>query len=447
MGTARGRNLGGGGHGPGSVDAIAKGGEDADAPVAELVADALDHDVAIIWNGGCYICLVSEELQEVFCGLGIEVVFADETADGGIGRKGAEFADERADAAPEFKGTSGLVAVPEGHFARLPGSWPDQDAVVGDFVNAPGGGAEGEDIADARFENHFLVEFADADRFLVFAGEEDAVEAAIGDGSGVEDGEGFRAFARCEEIPVAVPGDAGAELGEFVGGIFAGEEVEDVFERRAGESGEGRGAADEGEEVVNGDDGFAWELALEARHGQRGRIGDGGDDLLGEDVERIAEDGSGFDEALVHGAGDGGAGDEVGAVFGEDYAFADGSDLVAGAADALHTGGDGGRRLDLDDHVDSAHVDAELEGRGGDDGADLSGLEEVFDFGALGGGERAVMGAGEGLLGEIVDEAGKALGSAAVVDEDEGGLAGEDDGEEARRNGGPEGGAFRGGLF
>ena len=96
---------------------------------------------------------------------------------------------------------------------------------------------------------------------------------------------------------------------------------------------------------------------------------------------------------------------------------------MAGAADALHAAGDGGRRLDLDDQIDGAHVDAELERRGGDDGADLSGLEKVFDFGALRGGERAVMGAGEGLLREVVDEAGEAFGGAAVVDEDEGGLA------------------------
>ena len=228
-----------------------------------------------------------------------------------------------------------------------------------------------------RFEDHFFVELADADWLFMIAGEEDAVEAAVGDGSGVEDGEGLRAFARGEEVGGAIPGDARAELGEFVGGVLAGEEVEDVFEGGAGEGGEGRGAADERVEVVDGDDGRARRLAFSSRNGQRGRMRDGGDDLLGEDVEGIAEDGGGFDEALVHGAGDGGAGDEVGAVFGEDDAFARGSDLVAGAADALHACGDGGRRLDLDDHVDGAHVDAELEGRGGDDGADLSGLEEV----------------------------------------------------------------------
>ena len=112
---------------------------------------------------------------------------------------------------------------------------------------------------------------------------------------------------------------------------------------------------------------------------------DGGDDLLGEDVEGVAEDGGRFDETFVHGAGDGGAGYEVGAVFGEDDAFAGDSNLVTCAADALHASGDRGRRLDLNDEVDGAHIDAEL--------------KLVFDLRALGGGEGAVMGAGQGFLG------------------------------------------------
>ena len=234
VGSTGGLDLRSGGHGPGRVDAIAKRGEDADAPVTEFVADALDDDVAVIWNGGCYICLVGEELQEVFCGLGIEVVFADEAADGGVGWERAEFADEGADAAAEFEGATGLVTVPEGHFAGLAGSGRDGDSVVGDFIDAPGGGAEDEHFADAGFEDHFFVELADADGFLVLTGEEDAVEAAIGDGSGVEDGERLCAFAGREEVGDAVPGDARAELSEFVGGVLAGEEVENIFEGGAG---------------------------------------------------------------------------------------------------------------------------------------------------------------------------------------------------------------------
>jgi hypothetical protein len=103
------------------VDAVAEGGEDADAPVAELVADALDDDGAVVGTTIVVTaCLVGEELEEVFRGLRVEVVFADQAADGGVRRERAKFADESADAAAEFEGPAGLIAVPEGQLARLP---------------------------------------------------------------------------------------------------------------------------------------------------------------------------------------------------------------------------------------------------------------------------------------------------------------------------------------
>mgnify|MGYP007068864050 CR=1 FL=1 len=39
-----------------------------------------------------------------------------------------------------------------------------------------------------------------------------------------------------------------------------------------------------------------------------------------------------------------------------------------GTPDTLHAAGDRGRRLDLDDQVDGAHVDAQLQAARGDDG-------------------------------------------------------------------------------
>jgi hypothetical protein len=62
--------------------------------------------------------------------------------------------------------------------------------------------------------------------------------------------------------------------------------------------------------------------------------------------------------ASVHGFGDGSAGDEVGAVLGEDDAGGWSSDLMAGAADALEAAGYAGWSFDLDDEVDGSHVDA-----------------------------------------------------------------------------------------
>ena len=94
-------------------------------------------------------------------------------------------------------------------------------------------------------EDHLLVELADADGFAFGVGEEDAVEAAIGDGSGIEDGEARGAVASGDHVADAVPGEAGAQFGEFVGGVAAAEQIEDAFEGGAGESAERSGAANE----------------------------------------------------------------------------------------------------------------------------------------------------------------------------------------------------------
>ena len=188
----------------------------------------------------------------------------------------------------------------------MAGGWGDEDAVVGDLVDAPGGGAEDEDLAGAGLEDHLLVQLAYADGFGA-VGEEDAVEAAVGDGAAVEDGDALGAVARGEPVAGAVPGDAGAELGELVGGIEAGEHVEDAVEGVGAEVGEGSGAADEGEERGVGDSGGC----LVVGSGEAGAafgLGDGkrwvsddGYDLLGEDVEGVAEEAGGFDVAGVHG--------------------------------------------------------------------------------------------------------------------------------------------------
>ena len=73
----------------------------------------------------------------------------------------------------------------------------------------------------------------------------------------------------------------------------------------------------------------------------------------------------------------------------------------------------------------------------------------LLDDGALGGGEGAVMGAGDGLAGKLVERAGEALGHLAAVDEEDGGVALADDFEQAGMNCIPDGdaaGHLRGGA-
>ena len=347
-------------------------------------------------------------------------------------REGRELAGEAADGLAELGGSAEGVALPERQPAGDAGRRRDQHPVVGDVLDPPAGRAEREDVADPGLVDHLLVELADPPAGAL-ADEEDPEQPAVGDGAAARDGEPLRAGAAGDGAADAVPDDAGAELGELVGGVPPAEQVEGRLEGAAGEGGERCAAAYEVVEVVD-----------------RPRLeGGGGDDLLGEHVERVGRDAHRLDGAGAHPLdGHGGLG-EVAAVLGEEHAARHLADLVAGAADALEGAGDAGRGLDLDDEVDRAHVDAELEAAGGDDAGEAAALEVVLDDRPLLLGDRAVVGLGDDDLGsgarsglghdlgrllaglrqvaagpvggDLVEARGQPLGEAAGVGEDDGG--------------------------
>jgi hypothetical protein len=104
-------------HRPRRVDAAAAGREDADAPVAELVPDALDQDRGRVGHGprGCH--LIAEVLQEVLRCHGVEVVVACEALDRGGRRQPEQRACQLPDREAEFQRSAGAVALPERHLA------------------------------------------------------------------------------------------------------------------------------------------------------------------------------------------------------------------------------------------------------------------------------------------------------------------------------------------
>ena len=63
-------------------------------------------------------------------------------------------------------------------------------------------------------------------------------------------------LAGSDDVANAVPGEPRAQLGEFVGGIAAAEQIEHAFEGRARERAKGRGAANQVEERVDADFGL-----------------------------------------------------------------------------------------------------------------------------------------------------------------------------------------------
>ena len=105
---------------------------------------------------------------------------------------------------------------------------------------------------------------------------------------------------------------------------------------------------------------------------------------------------------------------------------------MIGAADALEQAGDALGGADLDDLVDAAPVDAEVERGGGDDGAELAGGHGGFDLAALGDVEAAVVdGDGEGVVVQLPQGLEHEFALGAGVDEDDGHGVGADALEDA----------------
>ncbi|GAA2934183.1 hypothetical protein GCM10020221_32360 [Streptomyces thioluteus] len=257
--------------------------------------------------------------------------------------------------------------------------------------------------------------------------------------------------------PVTVPATRsqtrrGAQLGEGVGGIAAGEHVEHAVVGGLREGGEGGRAAHQGQQLPD----------VPGVHGRHG------DDLLGQHVQRIGGHPQGLDGPLAHPLRHDRRLHQVAPVLGEDDAGGDGAHLVSGAADPLQAGGDRRRRLDLDDQVDGAHVDAQLQAGGGHDGGQPAGLEILLDLGALLLGDRAVVragqhrrraqgGAGLGhqlgrgvvlgqwpggrpLVRDLVEPVAQPLRQAAGVGEDDRGAVGQDEIGDALLDVRPDGG-------
>src|ERR1700759_1564968 len=117
---------------------------------------------------------------------------------------------------------------------------------MSDLFDAPGAGAENDGVAGAAFEDHLFVEFPDA-RAAGGSGEENAEQAAIGDGAAVDHGNAAGSFAGGDLAGDAVPGEARTQLDEVVGRVAARQHIQDAFKGGAGQFGEGGGSGQGGE--------------------------------------------------------------------------------------------------------------------------------------------------------------------------------------------------------
>ena len=106
---------------PRGVHPLPERREEAHPPVAELVAEPLDHDGAVVGHGTGRLDLVVEVRDEVPGGALVETEVGLELREGGLALGPAQLAGERADRASQLDRTPGLVALPERHLPGLTG--------------------------------------------------------------------------------------------------------------------------------------------------------------------------------------------------------------------------------------------------------------------------------------------------------------------------------------
>ena len=287
---------------PRRVHARAERREDAEAPVPDLVPEALDHDRPVGGEHAGRLLLLAQEREEVPGGPLVELVLAREA----VARLRVRQRDQLAAGAPDrlsqLVRPPDALALPEGHEPGHARRRRDEHAVARDLLDPPRRGAEQERLARPRLVDHLLVQLADA---AAAVHEMDAEQPAVGDRARVRDGEPLRALASAHQPRGAIPGDAWAQLRELLRRIAPGEHVEDVLELLAGEVAERPRAADEVVELVDRD------LLL----------GADGDDLLREHVERVPRHPRLLDQALLHALRDDGGLEQVGPELREDAAL------------------------------------------------------------------------------------------------------------------------------
>ena len=421
------------GHRPRGVHRRAERAQHADPPVADLVAEAFHHDGAVVGHHARGVRLLPEVQQHVGGCEGVQPVVVDQAAQRLLRRHGAHLPLERAECPAELQRAAGPVAVPERHLPRLAGCRRHDDPFERDVLDPPGAGAEQERLARAALVHHLLVQLADTRAVR----QEHAEQAPVRDGAAAGDGQPLGAVAGAQGAVDAVPHQAGAQLVELVARVAAGQQVEHVAEQFVAELGEAGGAPHGAPDLL---------------HRAVGVHADVGHDLLGQHVQRVAQEAAGLDQPLLHPPGDHGGLQQVPPVLGVDRALAGLAHAVPGAADALQAPADRAGGLHLDDEVHRPHVDAELQAAGGDDGPQLAALQLVLDDHPLVPRQAAVVGLHQFavravggdplLLGGFVEPGGQALRQAAAVAEDDGAAVGQHLLEDARVDARPDAGSL-----
>ncbi len=395
---------------PRRVDPRAERCQEAESPVAQLVAESLHDDPPVRRQRPSGLALVLQVREQVLRREVVQVVLLGQPREGGPPSALAppdvalELAHEGAQRPSQLDRPPDGVAVPEGKLAGHTRRRRHEHPIGPDLVDPPRRRTQGDHVADAGLVHHLLVELADAPaRRAGLAHEEDREEAAVRDRAAAGDRDDARVAAALDHAGQAIPGDPGLQLGELVRGVGAREHREDAFQRLAREVLERRGVTGQVRDLVH-----------------RPAVHDGhGHDLLRQHVQRVARQRRGLDRPRVHALRDDGALQQIAAVFREDHAFAGRAHLVARPTDPLQAACHGRGTLNLDHEIHRAHVDAQLQAGGGDERRQAARLQLLLDREALLAGDAAVVRTHELFARQLVQALREALREASAVAEDD----------------------------
>ena len=293
------------------------GREDAHPPVADLVAEALDHDRAVARDDARGLLLLAQELERLRRGQRVEVVVALASVAGVLlDRPAGERADRLAELARAARAASPFQ---NGTAPGTPGRGRDDHAVARDLLDPPRRRAEQEHLArraPRRPSPRRARRRGGRPGRLTENRPRSGIVPALVIASA-------RAPLRARIVPATrshtMRGRSSPNSSRRVAAV---EHVEHVLELRARELGVGVRAREQRVQRVDRS------TVVLRRRGDR-------DDLLREHVERVARHDRLLDQALAHALGDDRALEQVGAELREDAALGDLADVVAGAADAL----------------------------------------------------------------------------------------------------------------
>ncbi len=183
--------------------------------IAQLVAAALDHNVAIGGDASGGRRLLLQIVQQILGGARVQAVILHQSAERGGTRKFEQLPRHSTDRATEFSRASGGIAVPEWHLARLSGRGRNRDAVVSDIVDAPRRCAQQDCLSHPALKNHLLIQFAHS-RALRRSSQKHAEQAAVRNCASIDDGNAARPRPRGQAVADPVPGQSRMQFREVV---------------------------------------------------------------------------------------------------------------------------------------------------------------------------------------------------------------------------------------